>query len=193
MSLSVQLYTILSMVAMGGWLGAALDTYKRLVSRKKPYRLLTLLNDVLFWVVQSLIVFYVLLIVNQGIIRFYIFLALLCGYSAYQSLIKSAYLMVLERLIYMIIGIYKFFIRMINLIIVKPIKLLLQFLIATVLFIVGLVSQLVIVLFKIIFAPFRWLFHLICRLLPEKVTINVQKVAGFLNKIKNIIFKWRKK
>ena len=74
MTLSVQFYTIVSMILMGVWLGVAVDTYGRFMHPNR-WSILLFLSDILFWIVQSLLVFFVLLQVNEGEIRFYIFIA----------------------------------------------------------------------------------------------------------------------
>ncbi len=44
--------------------------------------------------------FYVLLLVNEAELRIYVFLALLCGFAAYQSMLKAIYMRLLNFLIY---------------------------------------------------------------------------------------------
>jgi len=96
MSLSVQFYTMLAMIAMGSFFGGTLDTYNRFLQRRKRKRWVVFVHDVLFWLCQSLLLFYVLFLVNAGEVRFYIFIALLCGFAAYQALFKNGYLKLLE-------------------------------------------------------------------------------------------------
>ncbi|HGK0924605.1 TPA: spore cortex biosynthesis protein YabQ, partial [Streptococcus pneumoniae] len=38
MSLTIQLYTMLSMIGMGAWIGASLDTYQRFLKRQERKR-----------------------------------------------------------------------------------------------------------------------------------------------------------
>ncbi|MEH7580287.1 spore cortex biosynthesis protein YabQ, partial [Priestia megaterium] len=63
MSLNIQLYTMLAMVSMGSGLGASLDTYRYFVNRSKSRPWFVFVNDVLFWMVQALLIFYVLFLV----------------------------------------------------------------------------------------------------------------------------------
>ncbi|WP_371931952.1 spore cortex biosynthesis protein YabQ [Mesobacillus subterraneus] len=97
MTLSTQFLTMLAMIWMGTLFGASLDTHNRFLKRSKRKSWIVFINDILFWVFQGLSIFYVLFSVNMGELRFYIFLALLCGFAAYQSLFKNMYLKVLER------------------------------------------------------------------------------------------------
>ena len=69
-----------------------LDTYQRFLKRGHRNRWIVFINDILFWMIQGLIIFYVLFLVNHGELRFYLLLALICGFSAYQALMKRLYL-----------------------------------------------------------------------------------------------------
>lgn len=57
MSVTTQLATMLAMIGMGSWLGAALDTYNRFLQRQNRKHWVVFINDVLFWIVQGLIIF----------------------------------------------------------------------------------------------------------------------------------------
>ena len=76
----------------GSLFGATLDTYNRFLNRNARKRWLVFLNDVLFWILQALFIFYILFSVNFGEVRFYIFIALLCGFAGYQALLKASVL-----------------------------------------------------------------------------------------------------
>lgn len=207
MTLTTQFYTMIAMVCMGGWLGAALDTYGRFLKRSTRANYIVFINDILFWVLQGLVIFYILLVVNEGELRFYVFVAILCGFAAYQSLLKSIYMRMLERIIQTAIAIYQFLIRMGNLLIVKPIKMLFQLIISILLGIVQLIVfvgnillKVIIFLLKVCFSPFKWTGLLLWKLIPNSVKDilgNIfPKFAGFLRKIENmkhIIINWWKK
>ncbi|WP_449538339.1 spore cortex biosynthesis protein YabQ [Ferdinandcohnia sp. Marseille-Q9671] len=207
MTLSTQFYTLLAMICMGGWLGASLDTYHRFLQRSRRNKFLVFINDVLFWVVQGLLFFYTLLLVNEGELRFYVFIAILCGFAAYQSLLKSFYVRALEHIIQAIIRFYQFLLRTGELLIVRPIKMLYQLIIVILL---GIVNVLMVIgnillkicwmLIKVCFAPIKWTGILIWRMLPSAFTKYVEKIfrkcAGFLKKVENtkpILIKWWKK
>ncbi len=207
MTLSTQFYTLLAMIFMGGWLGASLDTYHRFLQRPRRKYFFVFINDILFWVVQGLLFFYTLLVVNEGELRFYVFIAILCGFAAYQSLIKTIYVRILEHIIQAIIHLYKFLLRTGELLIVRPIKMLIQLIIVILL---GIFNVLLVfgkillktcwIIIKICFTPIKWIGIIIWKLLPSIVTKNVKKIfqkcAGFLKKVENIkpiLIKWWKK
>ena len=72
MTLTVQFYTLLAMIGMGSIFGATLDTYQRFLKRGHRNRWIVFINDILFWMIQGLIIFYVLFLVNHGELRFYL-------------------------------------------------------------------------------------------------------------------------
>ncbi len=55
MSLTIQLYTMLSMIGMGAWIGASLDTYQRFLKRQERKRWLVFIHDILFLDCPSII------------------------------------------------------------------------------------------------------------------------------------------
>jgi spore cortex biosynthesis protein YabQ len=207
MSLTTQFYTMLAMVGMGSWLGAALDTYGRFLKRPKRAHWVVFINDLLFWLFQGLIIFYILLLVNEGELRFYVFIALLCGYAAYQSILKEWYNTALEIFIQFMIGTYRFLAKAFRFLIVRPIMgifhsiIVLLLGIFNVILIVGsLLIKVIVVLLKIIFTPFKWIGLLLWKLTPIKIRRILEKyfykLAGFIQKaqnMKHILYKlWKK-
>ena len=133
MTLSTQFLTMLSMIGMGSLFGAMFDTYQRFLNRPKRKTWIVFCNDLLFWIIQALLIFYTLFIINNGEIRFYIFIALICGFAAYQSLFKGIYLRLLEMVIETIIAVTKFLKKTFQLLIYKPILGLIQLVITIIL------------------------------------------------------------
>lgn len=193
MSLTIQLNTMIAMAVMGAWLGAALDTYGRFLKRPKRATWVLFINDILFWMVQALLLFYVLLLVNEGQLRFYIILAILCGYAAYQSLLKNIYLKILEFIIKSVIWTYRFVYRLIIILIVRPIKRLIQVVIVLVLFLGNVLWKILKLAFLIVYTPIKWIFQILWRFVPQKVKIFFISMAGILVRKKNTIVKWWKK
>ncbi|RST57740.1 spore cortex biosynthesis protein YabQ [Siminovitchia terrae] len=197
MSLPVQFYTLLAMIGMGSLFGATLDTYQRFLKRGKRKRWIVFLNDLLFWFIQGILIFYVLFLVNSGEVRFYLFLALLCGFSAYQALFKQIYLKLLESLIQLVRAIARFIYRTAYLLVYKPFKGLYLLIIAIILYVYGLLLSLVKIvwimvkwLVKTVFKPFVWMLN---KVIPESVKLFVAQlrktIAGYLKGSKNIIIK----
>ncbi|RFU62652.1 spore cortex biosynthesis protein YabQ [Peribacillus glennii] len=208
MTLSVQFYTLLAMIGMGSYFGAALDTYNRFLKRSKRKSWIVFINDFLFWVVQGLIIFYVLFLVNEGELRLYSFIALFCGFSAYQALMKGLFLRCLEAVIKFILATGNFIAKSFQILIYHPIKwlaggviFLLIGLLKVIFFMFRQVLKVIYSVIKIMVKPFRWLFMATWNFLPKSVTKTVGKfyngITGFFYKIKNLIkryvAKWRNK
>ncbi|MFP7300254.1 spore cortex biosynthesis protein YabQ [Neobacillus niacini] len=207
MTLSTQFLTMLSMIGMGTLFGVMFDTYQRFLDRPNRKSWIVFFNDLLFWVIQALIIFYILFLVNNGELRFYIFVALLCGFAAYQSLFKGIYLKLLELIINTVIAIYKFMRKMFQLLIYKPVVGLIQLIISIVILLgrglyslVQFVLKILWVILKVIFVPIEKIIVLLWKLLPKTIKKSVEKLynktAGIFMEIKNYLLKlmnkWKK-
>lgn len=96
MTLDEQFATLAAMILMGAGIGVFFTVYQRFAVKN---RLILLITDALFWIVQAFLVFAVLLPVNEGRIRLYLFFALALGFSMYQALFASLFLTILNRAI----------------------------------------------------------------------------------------------
>ncbi|RDI38419.1 spore cortex biosynthesis protein YabQ [Falsibacillus pallidus] len=208
MSLTTQFCTMLAMIAMGSFFGAALDTYSRFLKRNKRKRWLVFINDVLFWVMYGLFTFYILYKVNFGEVRFYIFIAILCGFAAYQALFKKAYLKLLEIFIRMTIKIYLMIVKTIQLMLVRPVTWIF-FTLTTIVFtllkgiwtLVKALLKILLWLLKIFLAPIFWMMKIFWKLMPKKIKKSVEKLYNYLagkwkrvkNYINNKISFWKKR
>lgn len=201
MTLSTQFLTMLYMVGMGVLFGTSLDTYQRFLNRPKRKRWFVFINDVLFWLSQGLSIFYTLFLVNQGEIRFYIFLALLCGFAAYQSLFKTIYLRLLETFIQLCISTYRFGEKTFLFVIWKPLLWLIGLIIsmffalcrgslALIRLILKILKWTIIILSK----PILWILLIFWKLVPKKIKKFVEKIynkcAGIFSLIKNYFQVW---
>ncbi|AST93991.1 spore cortex biosynthesis protein YabQ [Sutcliffiella cohnii] len=200
MSLTIQFYTMAAMIGVGSWLGAAIDTYGRFLQREKRAKWFIFINDVLFWLLQGLITFYVLLLVNEGELRFYILIALLCGYAAYQALLRNIFLRLLETLIQWTINLYLVLEKIFRLIIVRPIQAVVQAIIVLIIAIgkglYNIGKMLVILLWKVTLVllwPLKAVGLILWKLTPNFVKkyleIFIRKLAGFYEIIKNTTVK----
>ena len=200
MTLSTQFITLLSMIGMGSLFGAMFDTYQRFLNRPKRKQWIVFFNDLLFWIIQALIIFYTLFLVNNGELRFYIFLALICGFAAYQSLFKGIYLRLLEITIKTIIAVINFIKKTFRLLIYKPIVGLIQLIIVIIIAIgrglltlVKFISKVLLLIVKIILFPLQKIVLVFWKLLPKSLKKSVEKLynktAGNFQRIRNYISK----
>ncbi|WLD93472.1 spore cortex biosynthesis protein YabQ [Alkalihalobacillus sp. AL-G] len=190
MTLTVQFYTILAMIGSGIWLGATLDTYHRFHPRGKRWNWLRFINDILFWVLQALIIFYVLLQVNRGEVRVIIFLALLCGFACYQGLLQSLYKRLLERIIKITIGIIRLIRRTFTILVYNPAKVILNLLVGFSKMIGRLLLSVLLFITGILIYPLKLIGRLLLRLIPKKIWTNLKGVAGIIRKSTNTVKSW---
>src|SRR5699024_11929463 len=99
MSLDVQFMTMLVMIVGGIYLGLAKDTLRRFAPLWDSGVFLKYGIEISFWFMQTVILYYVLLLVNAGELRLILFVALLLGFSMYQALFSRVYVKILELFI----------------------------------------------------------------------------------------------
>lgn len=183
---------MLSMLAMGAWLGASLDTYGKLTYQPRSFRWTVAVRDLLFWCIQALLIFYVLYQTNLGELRGYVFVALLCGYAAYRSLLQRVYTYLLDRLIMFVQKIFYFIKQSIYYIIVNPVKWLLKLTLSFCMIVLTTVWKICLVLSSIVWKPLWWLLRPLVYKLRE--TKTWKKTVPFFRKLKEISSSiWKKK
>ncbi|WP_027725238.1 spore cortex biosynthesis protein YabQ [Tuberibacillus calidus] len=187
MTLSEQFATMLAMTAMGIWIGASLSAYHRLIDPGKKHRWLRLVTDVLFWVTQGLFIFFILLYLNEGEIRFYLFLALALGFSAYKALFEKPFNYLLEVFIRVIHATIRIINRIFTLFFVQPTLVLLKVLYRFGKMLLKLSFSVLLFVFSAIVLPFKWLIHW---LIP-KAWIN--RALNLTEKGRTFLGKWFKK
>jgi spore cortex biosynthesis protein YabQ len=204
MTLSTQFLTMLSMIGMGSLFGVMFDTYQRFLDRPNRKSWIVFFNDLLFWVIQALIIFYILFLVNNGELRFYIFVALLCGFAAYQALFKGVYLKFLELMINTVIAIYRFMKRAFQLLIYKPVLGIVQLVISIIVLLgrgifslVKFVLKVLLFILKVLWSIIEKILLIVWKLLPKGIKKYVEKLynrtAGIFMEIKNYLLKWFKR
>jgi len=196
MSLTTQFYTMIAMISMGCSFGAAFDTYSRFFNRKTQKKWFVFICDIFFWITQALLTFYVLYQVNNGEIRFYIFLALLCGYAAYQGLFKKIYEMFLEKIIQLGLFIYRKLLQISNILVVKPLRFLITLFITVFLAMIKFLWTVILFIWKIIYGILKFVFKpfvifskfIWCKL-PKSFRIGLSNGIQFFSKGRNWIVK----
>ncbi|KMK74498.1 spore cortex biosynthesis protein YabQ [Alkalihalobacillus pseudalcaliphilus] len=197
MSLTVQLYTMLSMTAFGLWVGASIDTYRRFTRERSSFHWLTALNDVVFWLLQGCLLFFVLLQVNFGEIRFYVFVAILCGYAAYQALCQKLYVKLLNKTIQAVISIYHFVVKLLTILFINPIKFVLKLLYSLCMMLVTTCLSVTLYVLNLVWKLLKGVLNIILKVtmlykITDKLSIWIQpyvkKIQEFLTKMWN---KWR--
>jgi len=193
MTLSVQFVTMIAMVLAGLYLGMGLDTFRRFALHWKNSIILTYMLEISFWLMQTFILFFILFRVNGGELRFYVFAAVLLGFSIYQVFVKKLYKRILEKMIQMIAAVCRFFQRLVKALLIAPIKWIFMLLVKIILGIGSALAVILLFILRVILLPFKYILKLIYRLLPQSVKNILYKLAGFYSKIKNICIQWMKR
>lgn len=102
-----ELYIFLIAINYGLILGGIYDFYRVFRYFSKPKKILTAVEDILFWIIVTLIVFTFLVRKTDGIIRGFVLLGFIIGYAFYIKVIsKYSYLLLKKifKLIFDLIG-----------------------------------------------------------------------------------------
>lgn len=182
--------TMLAMTVMGVWIGASIDTYRRFLSVRRPPIWLMFTNDVVFWLLQGLLMFYILLNVNEGEMRMYVFLAVLLGYAAYQSLFQTIFLRWLETTIRCIKTLYRLTVKTVEMFIILPIKWLLQIIFALCMIVVTALWRIVRFLSKLLFIPLTWIGRMIASWIPNHFKERVNRMFTAVHKVSKKVVRW---
>lgn len=199
MTLSVQFMTIISMIIGGFYLGIMLDTFRRFTVYWKNNNFLTYFLEIFFWLVQMFILFYILFRMNAGEVRFYIIVACLLGFAMYKALAAPLYKKVLEQVIRAFLWMYNLIIKVLDMIIITPLKWVLHIVITVLIFFLQLLVTCSLFILKLIFYPFKLLFQLAYSLLPNKFKKYIYKIGKVysilkskgIKKLKSMMFKRR--
>ncbi len=165
-------------------MGLLYDSYRVMKGQTGLRGWLVIICDLLFWASCIFLVFGTLLRVNEGMVRIYLFLGMGIGAWIHFSFITSFYIKWFLRLIHLVKAIYRFTVRLINLLIIKPII----FLYKTIL---AILIGIVLFIWRIL----QFLYHLLQRIfdpigkLGKKI---YKKGAGFFRRLAKL-FKSKEK
>ncbi|HEY8892689.1 MAG TPA: spore cortex biosynthesis protein YabQ [Clostridium sp.] len=79
--------------------GVFFDIYRLIRGFKNPNRFLTIIQDILFWTLTSIVVFTFLMYTNEGYINFYVYVCLIIGVYLYLKLLSKVFIKVLFNLL----------------------------------------------------------------------------------------------
>ncbi|MFT8363597.1 MAG: spore cortex biosynthesis protein YabQ [Sporolactobacillus sp.] len=120
MTLHEQFNSLAVMVLMGVWIGGSYSVYGRFIHPRKKRRWILLVTDPLFWIIQALLLFTLLLPVNEGRLRLYMFLGTILGFSFYKALLERAFLIVFDKIIGLIVRICRYIAKTVYQLIIYP-------------------------------------------------------------------------
>ncbi|GAB2564340.1 spore cortex biosynthesis protein YabQ [Gracilibacillus alcaliphilus] len=180
MTLSTQFITLLAMILSGVYLGMAYHTFKRFEHLWISSILWKYLLEVLFWLIQAIVLYTILFIANEGIVRFYLLLAVLCGYAMFKALLERLYHRMLEVLIHVVKSIYRFIYRLLRLLIIQPIVWIVTMLVAVVLKLLTIIW----VVIRWLLSPLFWLGGHVGKIFSKNAKKYLQLFKSFYSKIK---------
>lgn len=180
------------MIASGIYVGFALDTYRRITYQLRKKTVFKFLLEIIFWLVQTYILFYILFRINNGDLRVYVFLACFLGFSMYMVFLKQLYGKLLETVIRACLTITSWVIRAVQVLLIQPVIWIFEVVYAVLTGAVRLIIRFLVI-------PFKLVISLCQTLLPEKIIKNITKYyalcSTIINKlkrgIKKTIEKWR--
>ncbi|NEW09584.1 spore cortex biosynthesis protein YabQ [Paenibacillus sp. SYP-B3998] len=157
MTLHVQFHTIFMMFLSGIALGAIFDVFRVLSSKLRLPRWAIPLIDILYWIVATILVFRLLIYSNEGQIRVFIFLGMGIGICFYFAFLSRWIIQLTLLVIRIVIALYLFISRTVELLIIKPIiglyrltVIILGFLLAVAIFLYKIVLQLLYPLWRLL-------------------------------------------
>lgn len=157
MTLHIQFFTLFTMFCSGLALGVLFDVCRVVFGKLRLPRYLLPLVDVIYWIVATILVFYVLMVSNEGQVRVFVFLGIGIGICFYFALLSHWIIWLLLILIRVLISLYRFAKKMVYLFLIKPIRgiyrlmvILFGFLIAMTVFLYKIVLQLLYPLWRLL-------------------------------------------
>lgn len=175
--------TMLAMIISGIYIGIATETYNRVKRIWKTKPSLRMSLEIIYWLGQTFILYTALYYVNNGEIRFYVFLSVLCGYSMYVVLFRKLYRALLEKIIRFIRTCARIIYNVLHTVIYRPCKALITFLYRLFLQIIKLALFICNYLLTIVFLPFRWIHFILVRTLPINKVDKYNKMIAFCSTI----------
>ena len=98
MEWKIQAHIFVVALATGFVAGVIFDIYHLLIKvlKLKKYMIMTL--DILFWLIITVMVFWILLLENYGEVRFYILLGVFLGMGCYWYLLKKSFISIIKNI-----------------------------------------------------------------------------------------------
>lgn len=88
-SLESQLFSFLVTVLMGLTVGVLFDSYRTIMGFISPQKVFAYLSDILFWIIITGVVFFMLIVSNWGEVRLYVVLGVTTGLMIYGKLFST--------------------------------------------------------------------------------------------------------
>jgi spore cortex biosynthesis protein YabQ len=168
MTLQEQFLTIGLMFGCGLALGVVFDTYRVLTGQLRLPRWLISLADIFYWIGATGFVFRTLFYSNQGQIRMFVFIGLVAGVSFHYCFTSHTTIRMVRLLIRVAKWSYHLLLKLISILIVKPILVLYRLL----WILLGILWAITLFLYKLVIQllyPFWRMFRFFARLFGRLV------------------------
>src|SRR5699024_717786 len=169
MTLHTQFITMIAIVISGIYLGFATETFRRLMQKRQGHKFARYSLEILYWVVQTCLLFYLLYQLNKGEMRFIFIPAGLLGYSMYIVLCQKWYVKWLEKIIYIVKTVIGWIVKGIDALLVQPVIWLLKVIIRYSKYLYKLIK-------KIVYFIYYPLLFLIKKYIPKTFSNNISKI-----------------
>lgn len=141
-------------------MGMGFDTYHVFKGKGRFPKWLVFITDLIFWAFSIWLVFFVLVKINDGIVRYPIFISIMVGAWTYFLLGSKKYIKLLLSVIRFSKWLYRTGVWLINTMVVRPILLLYKLVWMLISFLISVILTILNFIWKIIsffFAPFiKW-------------------------------------
>lgn len=97
-SINKQLMLILLSLISGLIIGVMFDIYRLIRGIESPNKVITFIEDILFWVLNALVVFIFLFLYDYAYIGFYVYLCIIAGLGIYLKFLSRFLIKVLFRI-----------------------------------------------------------------------------------------------
>jgi spore cortex biosynthesis protein YabQ len=121
-SLQVQFLTLASVALAGIGMGAVFDGYRVAARELKAGRIWIPVFDLLYWLLGALVVFRVLLEVNEGEVRLPVFLGYFIGLAFYFWLLSDPVIRLYRLLAAAVRSVFRFAVRAADALVVRPVR-----------------------------------------------------------------------
>jgi spore cortex biosynthesis protein YabQ len=176
------------MFCSGLVLGTLFDVCRVLYVKLRFPRLMLPFVDMFYWIIATVLVFYMLMVSNEGQVRVFVFLGIGIGICFYFALLSDGVIWSLLLLIRFLIAFYRFAKKMAELFLIRPVLgiyrlavILFGFLMAIAVFLFKIVVQLLYPVWRLI----RWAVRPLSKLelWPRRMGEWPRKVWRFLRKL----------
>ena len=101
--LSKELYIVLCCIVCGELSGIWYDFFKALRKLGLNSKIQVMIQDALFWIGETAIIFFMLFYANNGKLRWYEFFFVVFGFCAYRYLLSKTIVLIFEKLMHITI------------------------------------------------------------------------------------------